>query len=277
MESIHSKTSQNFKPAGTVYLVGAGPGDPDLITVRGVNTLKKAEVVVYDRLANPELLSYSPQQSEHIYVGKRPGKLSVSQEQINRILIAKAKEGKTVVRLKGGDPFVFGRGGEECEALANENILFEVVPGISSALAAPAYAGIPITHRGKARSFTVVTGYTRDKSDLFENWEHHAHADTLVILMGMKNLELIVSQLILFGKSPDTPVAIVEKASRSSQRSVTGTLQDICEKASLLSSPATIVIGELAAMSSKLAWFNRADELTLNHHHSEQPSVTFAG
>lgn len=276
METIHPVTPKNFKPAGTVYLVGAGPGDPDLITIRGANILKKAEVVVYDRLANPELLSWSPQQSEHIYVGKRPGKLSVSQKQINRILIAKAKEGKTVVRLKGGDPFVFGRGGEECEALAKENILFEVVPGISSALAAPAYAGIPITHRGKARSFTVVTGYTRDKNELFKNWEHLAHSDTLVILMGMKNLEMIVTQLILFGRSPETPVAIVEKASRSSQRTVTGTLQDICEKADLLSPPATIVIGELAALSSKLAWFNRADELTL-HHHTEQPSATFAG
>lgn len=254
----------HYQLPGTVYLVGAGPGDPDLITVRGINVIKKADVVVYDRLASPDLLVYSPENSEHIYVGKRPDKPSVSQDQINRILVSKAKEGKTVVRLKGGDPFIFGRGGEECEALAEESIPFEIVPGISSALAAPAYAGIPLTHRGKARSFTVVTGYTRNKEDLFKNWEHIAHADTLVVLMGMRNLAEIISRLILFGRSSDTPVAIIENATHTRQRTVTGTLEDIYEKASHLSSPATIVIGELAALSSDLAWFNQPDELPLS-------------
>jgi len=254
----------SYKPTGTVYLVGAGPGDPDLITIRGANVIKKSDVIVYDRLANPELLDFSSEYSEHIYVGKRPGKLSVSQDQINRILVAKAKEGKTVARLKGGDSFIFGRGGEECEALSKENIRFEIVPGISSALAAPAYAGIPLTHRGIARSFTVVTGYTRNKEDLFKNWEHIAHADTLVILMGMKNLRAIISKLTLYGRSPDTPAAIIEKATWAEQRTVTGTLDTIYDKAAHLSAPATIVIGELAALSNELAWFNEISEVPAN-------------
>ncbi len=239
---------------GTVYLVGAGPGDPDLLTLRAINVLKKAGVIVYDRLANPEILAYAPEDAERIYVGKRPGQSSISQQQINRILISKANDGKIVVRLKGGDPFVFGRGGEECVALAGKKILFEIVPGISSALAAPAYAGIPLTHRNVARSFTVVTGYTKNEEDLFRNWEHIAHSDTLVILMGMKNLKKIINQLKLFGRTGDTPVAIVEKATSRHQRTVTGTLNNITEKAAYLSSPATIVIGELAEFANTLAW-----------------------
>lgn len=264
-----------YKPTGIVYLVGAGPGDPDLITIRGVNVIKKADVVIYDRLANPELLSYSSEKSEHIYVGKRPGKPSVSQDQINRIIISKAKEGKTVARLKGGDPFIFGRGGEECEALAVENISFEIVPGISSALAAPAYAGIPLTHRGTARSFTVVTGYTRNKEELFENWEHIAFADTLVVLMGMKNMNEIMNRLIFFGRSADTPVAVIEKATWEKQRSVIGTLENISDKASFLSSPAVIVIGELAAMGNQFAWFKETAGASLNFQ--TQKHATIAG
>lgn len=248
---------QSYQSKGTVYLVGAGPGDPDLITVRGLNAIKKAEVVVYDRLANPELLAHASVKSERIYVGKRPDKPSVSQEQINKILVAKANEGKTVVRLKGGDPFIFGRGGEECEALAEENILFEIIPGISSAIAAPAYAGIPLTHRGQSRSFTVVTGYTKDENELFDNWENLAHSDTLVVLMGMKNLSQIISRLLFFGRSPETPVAIIEKATYNSQRTVIGTLETIVDKATELSSPATIVIGELAVLGNELAWYKQ--------------------
>jgi uroporphyrin-III C-methyltransferase len=262
-----------FQRNGTVYLVGAGPGDPDLITLRGINTIKKSQVLIYDRLVNPELLSYAPVNSERIYVGKRPGKPSVSQEQINGIIVAKAKEGKVVVRLKGGDPFVFGRGGEECEALAKEKIPFEIVPGISSALAAPAYAGIPVTHRGKARSFTVVTGYTRDKKDLFKNWQHIAHADTLVVLMGMKNLELIVTQLVLLGRKPETPVAIVEKASYKNQITITGTLETIIDKAQYLTPPATIIIGELASMADTLAWFTEPVDVDINKETEIQSAV----
>jgi uroporphyrin-III C-methyltransferase len=259
MKIIDKKTGQR---KGTVFLVGAGPGDPDLITVRGLDAIKKAEVLVYDRLANPDLLSHAPDKTERIYVGKRPGKPSVSQEQINRILVVKANEGKLVVRLKGGDPFVFGRGGEECEALAEEGILYEIIPGVSSAIAAPAYAGIPLTHRGQARSFTVVTGYTKNESEQFDNWEHLAHSDTLVVLMGMKKLPDIISRLYLFGRSPDTPVAIIEKASYRNQRTVIGTLETIVEKSADLAAPATIVIGELAKLGNELAWFKEPLETT---------------
>lgn len=256
---MSTETGRTQKPKGTVFLVGAGPGDPDLITVRGLQAIKNAEVLVYDRLANPELLTNAADHSEKIYVGKRPGKPSVSQGQINHILITKAGEGKTVVRLKGGDPFIFGRGGEECEALAAENILFEIIPGISSAIAAPAYAGIPVTHRGKSRSFTVVTGYTKNEHELFDNWEHIAHSDTLVILMGMKNLPKIVSRLYLYGRSPGTPVAVVQKATYTSQKTVIATLETVVERAAGLSSPATIIVGELADLGNSLAWFRQPE------------------
>jgi uroporphyrin-III C-methyltransferase len=259
-------TYQNAK----VYITGAGPGDPELITLKGVRALKEADVVVYDRLVNPELLAYSPESSEHIYVGKKPGKSSVSQDQINRILISKAKEGKTVVRLKGGDPFIFGRGGEECEALAAEHIPFEVVPGISSALSAPAFAGIPLTHRNLARSFTVVTGHTLTDNDLFQNWEHISHADTLVILMGMKNLDKIVQTLIGYGRPADTPVSIIENATTTEQRIVTASLETIAERSEHLGSPATIVVGELAAMSQDLAWFQSEEQNNLEANYPER-------
>jgi len=247
--------SKTYRKPGKVYLIGAGPGDPELITVRGSRILGEAEVIVYDRLANPELLSLTADDTEHIYVGKRPGKPSVNQRQINYILITKAREGKTVARLKGGDPFIFGRGGEECEALRAGGIPYEIVPGISSALAAPAYAGIPLTHRKTARSFTVVTGHTVNGSDDFENWQHLAHADTLVILMGMRNLAKIARTLIGYGRSADTTAAVVENATYRTQRTVSGSLADIAGKASHLSPPATIVIGDLASMTNDLGWF----------------------
>lgn len=251
---------QSHNRPGKVYITGAGPGDPELITVKAARVLSEAEVVVYDRLVNPELLAHTSGDSEHIYVGKRPGKPSVSQDQINRILISKARERKTVVRLKGGDPFIFGRGGEECEALASEGIPFEVVPGISSALSAPAFAGIPLTHRNFARSFAVVTGHTLNGTDHFQNWEHLAQVDTLVILMGMKNLRAIADTLIGFGRPAGTPVAVIEKATREEQRVITATLETISKNAGHLSSPATIVVGELAAMSNDLAWFQSNEQ-----------------
>lgn len=250
------KPHHNF---GKVYLVGAGPGDPELITVKGARVLKDADTIVYDRLANPELLSMTSDQSEHIYVGKRPDKPSVSQSQINHILVTKAREGKTVARLKGGDPFVFGRGGEECEVLRSKKIPYEVVPGISSSLAAPAYAGIPVTHRKVARSFTVVTGHTVKNAETFTNWEYLVHADTLVVLMGIRSLSKITETLIRHGKDPQTPVGIIENASYLSQKTTLGTLATIAEKAKDVSSPGTIVIGELAAKSHELAWFQTAD------------------
>ncbi len=247
---------QTFNSIGKVYLIGAGPGDPELITVKGKRVLDSADVIVYDRLANPELLADTAPDSEHIFVGKKPDVPSVSQDRINRILISKALEGKIVARLKGGDPFIFGRGGEECEALMGENIPYEVIPGISSVIAAPAYAGIPLTHRNMGRSFTVVTGHTLTGTYDFENWEHLAQADTLVILMGMKNLDKITELLIHFGKPPETPVTIIERASYQDQKSVTATLSTIQYRAEHLSSPATIVVGELAALSNDLSWFH---------------------
>ncbi|MEX0770902.1 MAG: uroporphyrinogen-III C-methyltransferase [Balneolaceae bacterium] len=266
----------SFQPAGTVFLIGAGPGEPDLITVRGADILKRADVIVYDRLANPDLLSLTKESSEHIYVGKRPGKPSVSQDQINRILISKAGENKTVARLKGGDPFVFGRGSEECEALAREEIPYEVIPGVSSAIAAPAYAGIPLTHREVSRSFTVVTGHISGEEDPFEKWEHLAHSDTLVILMGMKNLKRIAKQLIELGKSPDTPAAVVEKASYQSQRTVAAPLNEIAKKSEHLSPPATIIIGQLAALHTDLAWFGK-DKNPEKFKHLTEIRSKFAG
>lgn len=252
---------QHYYDGGKVYLVGAGPGDPDLITVKGAKVLEEADIIVYDRLANPELLSLTSDQSEHLYVGKRPGKPSVSQAQINRILITKAREGKVVARLKGGDPFVFGRGGEECEALKSANIPFEVVPGISSALAAPAFAGIPVTHRGVARSFTVVTGHTISDTKAFANWEHLVHADTLIVLMGMRKLSQIADTLIRHGRDTDTPVSVIEKATYRSQKTVNGTLATIGGKVQSLSPPGTIVIGELAAKANQLAWFKPGEDI----------------
>ncbi len=269
-------SQQQYPTYGKVYLVGAGPGDPDLITVKGSKILKTADVIVYDRLANPELLSITSDESEHIYVGKRPGKPSVSQEQINHILVTKAREGKKVARLKGGDAFVFGRGGEECLALKAADISYEIVPGISSALAAPAYAGIPVTHRKVARSFTVVTGHTIKNSDSFENWGHLAQADTLVVLMGMRNLSKITETLIGFGRSADTPVAVVQKATYETQQTVRGTLATIADDAAHLSSPATIVIGELAAADRDLSWFQtETDERVPTQ--TEQILTNFAG
>lgn len=268
--------TQHYRSGGKVYLVGAGPGDPDLITVKGTKVLEKADIIVYDRLANPKLLSITSDRSEHVYVGKRPDKPSVSQAQINHILVTKARKGKIVARLKGGDSFVFGRGGEECEALSSANIPFEVVPGISSALAAPAFAGIPVTHRNVARSFTVVTGHTINNTDNFANWEHLVHADTLVVLMGMRKLPEIAETLIKHGRDPNTPIGVIEKATYESQKTVIGTLGTIADKVELLSPPGTIVIGELVAKSKQLAWF-KPEEDTAPPVSSTRRRTQFAG
>lgn len=250
---------------GKVYLVGAGPGDPELITVRGADLLKEADIVVYDRLANPKLLALTHNKSEHIYVGKRPGQPSVSQKQINHILITKALEDKTTVRLKGGDAFIFGRGGEECEALRAADIPYEVIPGISSAIAAPAYAGIPLTYRKAARSFTVVTGHTVTENGNFDQWNHIADAATLVILMGVRKMEAIAERLIQLGRETTTPAAVIERATYKDQKTVVGTLGSIATKANRISPPATIVVGEMAAMSHDINWFDLQPTVKRNH------------
>lgn len=242
---------------GKVYLVGAGPGDPGLLTVRGLELLRKAEVVIYDRLVNPVLLEELPSGAVRIFAGKLTGSHSLPQEEINKLLIGQARRGKQVVRLKGGDPFVFGRGGEEAEALVSAGIPFEIVPGISSALAVPAYAGIPLTHRGMSSSFAVITGHEACKAQGSVNWKRLATSvDTLVILMGLKNLPVIVGELLAHGRSPETPVALIRWGTTEKQETVTGTLADIVDKAAALRPPVVVVIGEVVSFTRELCWFD---------------------
>lgn len=258
---------------GTVYLTGAGPGDPDLITVKGLKALQKADVVVYDRLAVPDLLNEVPENAELIYVGKKPGRASASQDQINKVLLQKALEGKSVVRLKGGDPFIFGRGGEEARFLAGRGIKFELIPGISSALSAPMYAGIPLTYRNLSRSFTVITGHVSHPDELSHDWQRLAGEDTLVVLMGMRNLNHIAHQLMLHGKAPETPIGIIHKATYSDQETVIDTLIGVSEKATNLSSPSVIVIGEVVLMADEIAWFSESEDI---HDHLSKPDMKIA-
>jgi uroporphyrin-III C-methyltransferase len=242
---------------GKVYLVGAGPGDPGLITVRGLQLLHSAQVIVYDQLVNPELLEETPSTAIRIFVGKQAGRHCIAQEEINRILIDHARLGYEVVRLKGGDPFVFGRGGEEAEALADAEIPFEIVPGVSSAVAVPAYAGIPVTHRKFASSFAVVTGHEARKGKSAVDWGKLATAvDTLVILMGLHNLRAIVAKLIAHGRSPETPAAVIRRGTTSEQETVIGTLADIVEKSASLKAPTLIVVGEVVELRHQLNWFS---------------------
>lgn len=247
---------------GTVYLVGAGPGDPDLITMRGHRLLQEADVVVHDRLVHPDLLEIAPPEAERIFVGKSPGHHVVEQELINEILIDRARRHAVVVRLKGGDPFVFGRGAEEALALREEGIPFEIVPGITSAVSVPAYAGIPVTHREMSPAFTVVTGHTCEASSEVE-WASFSACGTLVILMGLSRLPQIAQALIDAGKAPSTPVAVIQTGTTDGQVVVTGTLLDIAVRARHLKSPATIVVGEVVSLHQDLSWFSPADQRSL--------------
>lgn len=245
---------------GKVYLVGAGPGSPGLITVKGLDCLKSADVVIYDQLIDKVLLDSAPPGAERIYAGKSSRRHALEQDEINRLLVEKAREGKVVVRLKGGDPFVLGRGGEEAEALAQNRIPFEVVPGVSSAIAVLAYAGIPITHREMASSFAVITGHEADsKTGSGIAWDKLATGtDTLVFLMGVANLPHIVNRLIEYGKAPSTPIALIKNGTLPSQQTVVGTLADITDKVaeSKLSPPAVIVVGEVVKLRDRLRWFD---------------------
>ncbi len=241
---------------GTVYLVGAGPGDPELITVRGLSLLRAADVVVYDRLVHPDLLNEVRRDAELLYVGKAAHRHVMTQEQINALLVARAQQGRVVVRLKGGDPFVFGRGGEEGQTLAEAGIPFEVVPGITSAVSVPAYAGIPVTHRGVATSFTVLTGHTCDPAAADLDWEALAKVDTLVILMGLTRLPQIVARLMEHGRPASTPVAVIERGCTPQQVVVTGDLSTIAGRISRIAPPAIIVVGEVVRLRETLAWFD---------------------
>ena len=244
---------------GMVYLVGAGPGDVGLITLKGLKAIQTADVIVYDRLANSRLLSFAKPDCQMIYCGKTPDHHTLKQDEINALLVDLAGKHQVVTRLKGGDPFVFGRGGEEGEELRKAGYDFEIVPGITSAIAVPAYAGIPVTHRHLTSTFTVITGHedpTKDDSQI--NWQRLGEdPGTLIFLMGVGRLQGIVSQLMRYGKDPHTPVALIRWGTRPEQATVTGTLETIVEvvEAAGFTSPAIIIIGDVVGMRDTLAWF----------------------
>src|SRR5215212_5936248 len=239
---------------GIVYIVGGGPGDPGLITVKGLACLRQADVVLYDRLIAQELLSEVSPDAELIDVGKEPKRHRRSQAEINALMVEKAGEGKIVVRLKGGDPFVFGRGGEECQALAEAGIRYEVVPGVSSAIAVPAYAGIPVTQRGVTTAFTVVAGHT-GSSDSTIDWAAISRIGTVVFLMGVEHLPEIVQERIAHGRSGDTPVALIQEGTTPNQMAVTGMLTTIVEITRDIHPPAVLIVGEVVRFQEQLAWF----------------------
>lgn len=244
---------------GKVYLVGAGPGDPDLITVKGLKCIKLADVILYDRLVNKELLEYAKPKAELIYCGKLPNYHIMKQELINQILVKHALKGKIVTRLKGGDPFVFGRGGEEAEELAKNQIPFEVVPGITAGIAAPSYAGIPVTHREYGSSFAFVTGHTKDEKEDIK-WEALASIDTLAIYMGVKNLSSIQEKLLMHGKKGSTPVALINWGTTTIQRTVVTNLSNMIEdaKKEKIANPCMIIVGEVVRMREKISWFEES-------------------
>ena len=248
---------------GKVFLVGAGPGDPELLTVKGVRCLNQADVVVYDRLVDSRLLDLSPPSAERILVGKKGGHYSFPQEKINELLASKSQEGRQVVRLKGGDPFIFGRGGEEAIFLAERRIPFEIVPGVSSALAVPAAAGIPVTHRDVSSSVAIITGHQVTDSEQPVAWEKVATAtDTLIVLMPLRNLRGIVSKLVLHGRPLDTPAAVVEAGTLENQQEAVGTLRTIVRETSRLGikSPALLVVGKVVEFQSVIGqWLKRPE------------------
>jgi uroporphyrinogen III methyltransferase/synthase len=242
---------------GKVYLIGAGPGDPGLLTLKGKRCLEEADVVVYDYLANPRLLRFAGPEAELVYVGKQAGQHTLPQDQIGSLLIARAQAGKVVARLKGGDPFIFGRGGEEAEELAAAGVPFEVVPGVTAAVAVPAYAGIPLTHRDFTSTVAFVTGHEDPaKDDTSIAWDKLATGiGTLVFFMGVGQLREIVTKLVTNGRSPETPVAAIRWGTRAEQEVVTATLATLAERCQALKPPALIVVGEVVALRDKLRWF----------------------
>src|SRR3954452_17208518 len=274
-ESTNTGTDQHGGQStkGIVYLVGAGPGDPGLITVRGAKLLATADVVVYDYLSNPQLLSHCRPGVESIYVGKKAAEHSMAQENINALLVEKGRAGKRVVRLKGGDPFVFGRGGEECEFLAAAGVAFEVVPGITAAIAVPAYAGIPVTHRDFNSSFTFITGHEKEEeyqdpdrrgrepargsSDI--DWTSIANLPCLAFYMGVKSLPRICQKLIEHGMAPDTPAATIRWGTTPRQRTVVGMLADLPQRVAeaKLAPPALTIVGRVVTLRDTMNWFER--------------------
>ncbi|MEZ8800069.1 uroporphyrinogen-III C-methyltransferase [Vibrio splendidus] len=251
-------SSSNVKEVtkGLVSLVGAGPGDPDLLTLKAARVIQQADVVVYDRLVSKDILAMANSDAEMLYVGKKLDHHCVPQDQINQLLVTKAQENKHVVRLKGGDSFIFGRGGEECETLAENGVRFEVVPGITAAAGATAYAGIPLTHRDHAQSVQFITGHLKkDGEDI--DWRSLAqHNHTIVFYMGLKESPNIQKNLLDNGMRADMPVAIIENGTRQEQKVFRGGLSDLANLACVAKSPALIVVGSVAQLHEKLAWFN---------------------
>ncbi|WP_218398096.1 siroheme synthase CysG [Alteromonas lipotrueae] len=256
-ETALTAAAENNQVQGQVYLVGAGPGDPDLLTFRALRLMQKADVVVYDRLVSPQILELVRRDAEKIYVGKAKSNHSLPQDDINQLMVDEAKKGNRVVRLKGGDPFIFGRGGEEIQTLIQHGIEFQVVPGITAANGASSYAGIPLTHRDHAQSVVFATGHLKDGTiDL--NWQSLAHKNqTIVFYMGLTGLPIICEKLIENGLTPDTPIALIQSATTENQVVVTGTLSDITQNpaTSELKPPTLIIVGTVVSLHKQLNWF----------------------
>ncbi len=255
---------------GCVYLVGAGPGDPELLTVKALRLIENAEVVLFDRLISQEIQDLIPQGATRIFAGKAPGRHPLRQDEINDLLLRLARSGRRVVRLKGGDPFVFGRGGEEAEHLARHGASFEVVPGVTAAAGCSAYAGIPLTHRGVANTVRFITGHGKDDTDIDYDWPTLVAADcTLVVYMGLGTLEHIAASLIAAGMPADTPAAAIENGTTKGQRRVIGTVANLPGRvrACRLAPPTLIVIGEVVSLADVLAWFHPVPERTCAEAH----------
>jgi len=241
---------------GKVYLTGAGPGDIDLLTVKALRVVREADVIIYDRLANPDILKEAKGGCEFIYVGKEDSHHTLPQEEINEVIYQAALKYEKVVRLKGGDPFVFGRGGEEGIYLRERDIKFEFIPGVTSAISVPEYAGIPVTHRGITVSFRVVTGHESKNKDHSQiPWENYKSDDTIIFLMGLHRLKYICKKLIEIGKPKAYPVAVISKGTTPEEKTVVGTLETIYEQAKDLPTPALIVVGEVVKLREQLSWF----------------------
>jgi len=243
---------------GMVYLTGAGPGDIELLTMKAFRVIQEADVIIYDRLANPEILTMAKDNCEFVYVGKADSHHTLPQEEINEVIYQNALTHEVVVRLKGGDPLVFGRGGEEGIYLRERGIRFEFIPGITSAIAVPEYAGIPVTHRGVTVSFRVVTGHESKNKDHSQiPWENYKSDDTIIFLMGLHRLKTICNKLLEIGKPKDYPVAVISKGTTPDEKTVVGTLETIWEQAKDLPTPALIIVGKVVNLREQLSWFEK--------------------
>ena len=260
-QALEQQLQQHTPPVGQVALIGAGPGDAGLLTLRGLQLMQQADVVLYDYLVSDEVMALVRRDAELVCVGKKAGFHSVPQEQTNRLIVEYAQQGKRVVRLKGGDPFVFGRGAEELEVLAEAGIDFQVVPGITAAAGATAYAGIPLTHRDYAQTAMFITGHLKPDGKQLD-WSTLARGNqTLVIYMGLMKSSHIQQQLLNHGRAPDTPIAIIERGTQATQKVLTGQLHELADLAQHAASPSLIVVGEVVKLSHKLAWFTTKEQL----------------